>query len=46
VYNITYEDLLLVEVACPILIDQFYCASSQHPSKCKNSTDAVQVRDK
>jgi hypothetical protein len=41
--NITYERLRLIDVTCPILIEQFYCASSQHPRKCANSTRAVQV---
>jgi len=41
--NITYEKLSLIDVTCPILIEQFYCASSQHPGKCANSTRAVQI---
>mmetsp|Transcript_25935 Transcript_25935/g.49010 ORF Transcript_25935/g.49010 Transcript_25935/m.49010 type:complete len:711 (+) Transcript_25935:346-2478(+) len=43
VRDITYENLTLVDVVCPLLIEQFYCASSQHPSRCHNSSSAVRV---
>jgi len=43
IFNITYHNLTLVDVRCPLLIEQFYCASSQHPSPCQNSSSAVQI---
>jgi len=38
------QGLTVVDVVCPLLIEQFYCAKTQHSSRCQNSTFAVQVR--
>eukprot|EP00055_Hartaetosiga_balthica_P001785 m.1859 g.1859 ORF g.1859 m.1859 type:complete len:422 (-) comp1651_c0_seq1:155-1420(-) len=43
VSNITYDGLVVEEVTNSILITQYYCPSSQHPSKCQNFSAAVKI---
>ncbi|KAK3255271.1 hypothetical protein CYMTET_35538 [Cymbomonas tetramitiformis] len=41
--DISYTNLRLIDVRCPLVVDQFYCASSQHKTPCRNRTDAVHI---
>ncbi|CAK9237163.1 unnamed protein product [Sphagnum troendelagicum] len=41
-YNFVYQNISMINVTNPIIIDQYYCPSSQS-GPCSNSTDAVQI---
>jgi len=41
--NILFQNLTLSEVGLPMVIDQYYCPSSQHPGPCANSSLAVAI---
>ncbi|CAI7864274.1 unnamed protein product, partial [Closterium sp. NIES-53] len=43
VWNVTYKDIRVTDVAWPIIIDQFYCDTSA--SKCREQKEAVAVTD-
>ena len=43
VSNITFRNVRFEAVEYPILIDQYYCPSSQHPNPCSNYTETVNI---
>lgn len=45
VAHVAFTNLTVAAVRTPIVVDQFYCPSSQHPEACANSSDAVKLVD-
>lgn len=45
VSDVSYIGMEFENVDYPLLIDQYYCPSSQHPKPCVNETDAVEIKD-
>lgn len=42
VRDVTFKNILMVNVSNPIIIDQFYCDS---PTSCRNQTSAVEISE-
>lgn len=45
VAHVAFTNLTVAAVRTPIVVDQFYCPSSQHPERCANNSDAVKLVD-